>query len=517
MTDTSASGVSRALLAPYDKTGIVEFARALNERGVALIATSGTAKKLKEAGLPVKEVAEHTGFPEMLGGRVKTLHPKIHGGLLGNRDLPEHVAQMAEHDIEPIDLLCLNLYPFRETVAKPGVTLAEAVEQIDIGGPAMLRAAAKNHAHVVPLIDSADFDEALQRLDDGELTMEFRKKLAAKAYAHTCHYDAAITNYLGDGNTITVAAERVQELRYGENPHQTGALYRIPGGSNGAHSDLASCEQLNGKALSYINMLDAAGAYTTVAEFSDPSAVVVKHANPCGAASHDDLAIAFENAWQGDPVSAFGSILAFNREVNAALAEAIAAKGFVEVVVAPSYAASALEILSTKPRWGKNVRLLKSPLPALGGTEIRSIPGGFLVQDRDAEQTEAAGMNIVTERKPSESELTDLVFAQRICKHVKSNAIVLVKDRMVVGVGAGQMSRVDASGMAVKKAGDSVKGAVFASDAFLPFNDALEVAVDAGVTAAVQPGGSKNDEKCIAYANEKQLAMAFTGKRHFLH
>jgi phosphoribosylaminoimidazolecarboxamide formyltransferase/IMP cyclohydrolase len=537
MTDSSvsrsASGIARALLAPYDETGIVDFARALHDRGVALIATSGTAKKLKEAGLPVKEVAEHTGFPEMLGGRVKTLHPKIHGGLLGNRDLPEHVAQMAEHDIEPIDLLCLNLYPFRETIAKPGVTLAEAVEQIDIGGPAMLRAAAKNHAHVVPLIDSADFNEALQRMDDGELTMEFRKKLAAKAYAHTCHYDAAITNYLGGnsegkwGESITIAAERVQELRYGENPHQTGALYRIPSGRDHSGRDpsgrdssgrnLASCEQLNGKALSYINMLDAAGAYTTVAEFSDPSAVVVKHANPCGAASNNDLATAFENAWQGDPVSAFGSILAFNREVTAELADAIAAKGFVEVVVAPSYAAEALEILSTKPRWGKNVRLLKSSLPSLDGTEIRSIPGGFLVQDRDAEQTEAADMNIVTERRPSESELADLVFAQRICKHVKSNAIVLVKDCMVVGVGAGQMSRVDASGMAVKKAGDRVNGAVFASDAFLPFNDALEVAVEAGVTAAVQPGGSKNDEKCIAYANEKQLAMAFTGKRHFLH
>ena len=509
--------ISRALLAPYDKTGIVEFARALHERGVALLATSGTARKLKEAGLPVKEVAEHTGHPEMLDGRVKTLHPKIHGGLLARRDLPEHVAQMEEHGIEPIDLLCLNLYPFRETIAKPGVTLAEAVEQIDIGGPAMLRAAAKNHAHVVPLIDSADFEETLKRLDDGELTLEFRKGLAAKAYAHTCHYDAAITNYLADGETLTVAAERVQTLRYGENPHQQGALYRIPG-----ENDLASAEQLNGKALSYINMLDAAGAYTTVAEFGGPgdgapSAVVVKHANPCGAASHDDLVTAFLNAWEGDPVSAFGSILAFNREVTPELAGAIAEKGFVEVVVAPGYDARALEILSTKPRWGKNVRLLKSLLPAADGTEIRSIPGGFLVQDRDAEQTEAADMNIVTERKPSESELADLVFAQRICKHVKSNAIVLVKDRMVVGVGAGQMSRVDASGVAVKKAGDRVKGAVFASDAFLPFNDALEVAVDAGVTAAVQPGGSKNDENCIAYANGKNLAMAFTGKRHFLH
>ncbi|MHC4410348.1 MAG: bifunctional phosphoribosylaminoimidazolecarboxamide formyltransferase/IMP cyclohydrolase, partial [Planctomycetota bacterium] len=503
--------VSRALLAPYDKTGIVEFGRALHERGIALLATSGTARKLKEGGLPVTEVSEHTGFPEMLGGRVKTLHPKIHGGLLGRRDLPEHVAQMKEHGIEPIDLLCLNLYPFRETIAKPGVTLPEAVEQIDIGGPAMLRAAAKNHAHVVPLIDSADFAETLQRLDAGELTLDFRKKLAAKAYNHTCLYDSAIANYLGD-ETLAVAAEKVQELRYGENPHQKGALYRIPG-----EESLASCEQLNGKALSYINLLDAAGAYTTVAEFEAPSAVVVKHANPCGAASHDELVTAFENAWEGDPVSAFGSILAFNREVSPELADAIAAKGFVEVVVAPGFSDGALENLRSKPKWGKNVRLLKAPLPAADGVDVRSIPGGFLVQDRDSKRAEASDLNFVTERRPTEAEIADLVFAQRICKHVKSNAIVLVKDRMVVGVGAGQMSRVDAAGMAVKKAGDKVKGAVFASDAFLPFNDALEVTVDAGVTAAVQPGGSKNDENCIAYANGKQLAMAFTGTRHFLH
>jgi phosphoribosylaminoimidazolecarboxamide formyltransferase/IMP cyclohydrolase len=503
--------VSRALLAPYDKTGIVEFGRALHERGIALLATSGTARKLKEGGLPVTEVSEHTGFPEMLGGRVKTLHPKIHGGLLGRRDLPEHVAQMKEHGIEPIDLLCLNLYPFRETIAKPGVTLPEAVEQIDIGGPAMLRAAAKNHAHVVPLIDSADFAETLQRLDAGELTLDFRKKLAAKAYNHTCLYDSAIANYLGD-ETLAVAAEKVQELRYGENPHQKGALYRIPG-----EKSLASCEQLNGKALSYINLLDAAGAYTTVAEFEAPSAVVVKHANPCGAASHDELVTAFENAWEGDPVSAFGSILAFNREVSPELADAIAAKGFVEVVVAPGFSDGALENLRSKPKWGKNVRLLKAPLPAADGVDVRSIPGGFLVQDRDSKRAEASDLNFVTARKPTEAEIADLVFAQRICKHVKSNAIVLVKDRMVVGVGAGQMSRVDAAGMAVKKAGDKVKGAVFASDAFLPFNDALEVTVDAGVTAAVQPGGSKNDENCIAYANGKQLAMAFTGTRHFLH
>ncbi|MHC4954383.1 MAG: bifunctional phosphoribosylaminoimidazolecarboxamide formyltransferase/IMP cyclohydrolase [Planctomycetota bacterium] len=512
------TSIKRALLAPYDKTGIEDFARELHERGVALLATSGTARRLRDAGLPVTEVSEHTGFPEMLGGRVKTLHPKIHGGLLGRRDLPDHVAQMQAHGIEPIDLLCLNLYPFRETIAKPDVTLADAVEQIDIGGPAMLRAAAKNHAHVVPLIDSSDFVETLTRLDNGDLTLEYRKKLAAKAYQHTCLYDAAITNYLADGDdspfppTLVLGAERAETLRYGENPHQQGVLYRTAG-----ESGLASCEQLNGKALSYINLLDAAGAYMTVAEFDDPSAVVVKHANPCGAASHENIVTAFERAWEGDPVSAFGSILAFNREVSPDLAEAIAAKGFVEVVVAPGFTDAALEVLRTKPRWGKNVRLLKSELPKAEGMEVRSIPGGYLVQDRDAKATDAGDLKIVSKREPSDGELKDLVFAQRICKHVKSNAIVLVKDCMVVGVGAGQMSRVDASGMAVKKAGERAKGAVFASDAFLPFNDALEVALDAGVTAAVQPGGSKNDENCIEFVNERGVAMTFSGTRHFLH
>ncbi len=516
------TSIKRALLAPFDKTGIEDFARALHERGVALLATSGTAKRLRDAGLPVKEVSEHTGFPEMLGGRVKTLHPKIHGGLLGRRDLPDHVAQMQAHGIDPIDLLCLNLYPFRETIAKPDVTLGEAVEQIDIGGPAMLRAAAKNHAHVVPLIDAADYEGTLARMDSDELTPEFRRALAAKAYQHTCLYDSVIANYLADDGdspfppTLLVGAERVSTLRYGENPHQQGVLYRTAG-----EEGLASCEQISGKALSYINMLDAAGAYTTVAEFTGPSdlssAVVVKHANPCGAASHTDLVTAFENAWEGDPISAFGSILAFNREVTPALAEAIAAKGFVEVVVAPGYDAAAIEIIQTKPRWGKNVRLLKSPLPKPDGMEIRSIPGGYLVQDRDAKATSAEDLKVASSRAPTDAEMRDLVFAQRICKHVKSNAIVLAKDSMVVGVGAGQMSRVDAAGMAVKKAGERTKGAVFASDAFLPFNDALGVALDAGVTAAVQPGGSKNDEKCIEFVNERGVAMTFSGTRHFLH
>ncbi|MHC4137634.1 MAG: bifunctional phosphoribosylaminoimidazolecarboxamide formyltransferase/IMP cyclohydrolase [Planctomycetota bacterium] len=510
--------ISRALIAPFDKTGIEVFAQALHQRGIQLIATSGTARRLREADLPVTEVSEHTGFPEMLGGRVKTLHPKIHGGLLGRRDDPEHVAQMQAHDIPPIDLLCLNLYPFVATISKPDATFADAVEMIDIGGPAMLRAAAKNHAFVVPLIDSQDYDEFLRRLDSDELDADYRRRLAAKAYAHTAEYDTAIAGYLAReeegpfADTLTVTARKVQELRYGENPHQRGAVYGTPGVAG-----LATAEQLNGKALSYINLLDAAGAYTSVSAFPEPGAVVVKHANPCGAATAADLPTAFENAWEGDPISAFGSILAFNREVTPELADRIAAKGFVEVVVAPGFAAEALRILEEKPKWGKNVRLLQSPLPERSGRDIRSIPGGFLVQERDGKATDRADLHVVTRRAPSEAEIEDLVFAQRVCKHVKSNAIVLARSGMVVGVGAGQMSRVDAARLAASKAGERAKGAVFASDAFLPFNDALEVALDAGATAAIQPGGSKNDERCIRFADERGIAMVFTGTRHFLH
>ena len=516
--------LSRALLAPYDKAGIADFAAALHERGTALLATSGTARVLREAGLPVTEVSEHTGHPEILGGRVKTLHPKIHGGLLGRRDDPGHVAEMQAHDILPIDLLCLNLYPFVETIKKPGVTLAEAVEQIDIGGPAMLRAAAKNHADVIALIDAGDYDEFLKRLDAGELDLGYRKGLAAKAYRHTAQYDAAITAYLSsdeDGDDrfpqyFMLSGERVRGFRYGENPHQTGFLYRLPDGGGLAAAEFVD-ESEGAKQPSYLNLFDAWGAYSTVAEFDEPTAVVVKHANPCGAASADNLATAFESAWDGDPVSAFGSILAFNGTVTADLAERIAAKGFVEVVVAPDYEDAGVEVLRTKPRWGKNVRLIKSALPRGEAVDVRSVDGGFLVQNRDTKRTEAGDLTFKTKRAPTDAEIRDLVFAQRICKHVKSNAIVLVKDRMIVGVGAGQMSRVDAAGMAVKKAGERAHGAVFASDAFLPFNDALEVALDAGATAAIQPGGSKNDDKCVEFADERGIAMAFTGTRHFLH
>ncbi|MHC4932913.1 MAG: bifunctional phosphoribosylaminoimidazolecarboxamide formyltransferase/IMP cyclohydrolase, partial [Planctomycetota bacterium] len=421
--------------------------------------------------------------------------------------------------IPPIDLLCLNLYPFVETIRKPGVTLPEAIEQIDIGGPAMLRAAAKNHAHVVPLIDSADYAEFLRRMDADELDPDYRRHLAAKAYRHTCLYDAAITGYLTAGEeealpeVFTLLGERVRELRYGENPHQTAVLYRT-----GDEPGLAGAELLNGKPLSFNNLQDAAGALAAVAEFDEPAAVVVKHANPCGASVASTVLEAFQGAWDGDPVSAFGGILAFNREVEVEVAEAIVEPGrFLEVILAPAFADRALEVLRTKPKWGKNVRILSCSMEIPASLEVRSIPGGLLVQEQDDKRTEVTDLNIVTQRAPSEAETRDIVFAQRVCKHVKSNAIVLVKDRKVVGVGAGQMSRVDAARIAVRKAGGRAEGSVFASDAFLPFNDALEVALDAGATAAVQPGGSRNDSRCIEFANERGIAMAFTGTRHFLH
>ncbi len=507
--------ISRALLAPFDKTGIEDFGRALADRGVALLATSGTAKKLRAAGLDVTEVGDYTGHPEMLGGRVKTLHPKIHGGILARRDDPGHLAEMKQYDIPPIDLLVLNLYPFEDTIAKPGCTLEDAVEMIDIGGPTMLRAAAKNHAHVIPLIDAADYSEFLERLDGDRLDAGYRLGLATKAFRHTACYDAAITNYLASDERFPphhlTVGQRVRELRYGENPHQAAALYRTGKG-------LADAEVLNGKPLSFNNLQDAAGAYATVCEFEAPTAVVVKHANPCGAATDTSLLAAFRKAWEGDPMSAFGGILAFNQELTADVAEAIAEPGrFVEVIIAPSIAAQALEILQTKPKWGKNVRILSCPLLESQGMEVRPLPGGYLLQEQDQKSAQSVDMKSVTTRAPTEAELADLVFAQRVCKHVKSNAIVLVRDRMVVGVGAGQMSRVDAARLAVAKAGEKTKGCVFASDAFLPFNDALGVALDAGATAAVQPGGSRNDEKCIEFANERDVAMVFTGTRHFLH
>ncbi len=511
--------ISRALISAYDKRGIEAFAQELHRRGAQILSTSGTAKRLAAAGVPVVEIAQHTGFPEMLDGRVKTLHPKVHGGILGRRNDPAHVAAMEAHGIPPIDLVCINLYPFRETIARPGVTPDEAIEQIDIGGPAMVRSAAKNHEFVLPVIDPGDYAEVLRRLDEGGLDRAFRRRLAAKAFRHTALYDAAIASWLGalEGErfpaALLLAAEKTMDLRYGENPHQAAALYRDPAAGGG----LAQAELLNGKPLSFNNIQDAVAAYGAVNDFEAPTAVVVKHANPCGAASASDLVAAFGAAWEGDPVSAFGGILAFNREVTPPLAEAIAEPGrFVEVVIAPSFRPEAARILAEKPKWGANVRLLACPKFPVGH-DVRSVPGGFLVQDGDGTATTAADLEVKSKRAPSEAEIADLVFAQRCCKHVKSNAIVLAKEARIVGVGAGQMSRVDAARLAVAKAGKRAQGAVFASDAFLPFNDALEVALDAGITAAVQPGGSRNDDACIRLADERGITLVFTGTRHFRH
>jgi phosphoribosylaminoimidazolecarboxamide formyltransferase/IMP cyclohydrolase len=510
--------ISRALISAYDKTGIEAFAAELHRRGAEILSTSGTARALTHAGIPVTEISSYTGFPEMLDGRVKTLHPKIHAGILARRSDPAHVAALESHGIAPIDLVCLNLYPFAETAAKPGVPAEEVIEQIDIGGPAMLRSASKNHAHALPVVDPSDYAEVIRRIDEGRLDLPFRRALAAKAFRHTALYDAAVANWLAAGGerfppVLLQAGERVVALRYGENPHQAAALY-----GDGSGTGIAAARVLGGKALSYNNIQDATAAYACVCDLDEPAAVVVKHGNPCGAACDADLVAAFRAAWEGDPIAAFGGILAFNREVTPALAEAIAEPGrFVEVVIAPAFQSDAMAVLAAKPKWGPNLRIVQCAPFRAAGLEIRSVPGGFLAQEPDAARTTAADLRVVSKRAPTAEEARDLVFAQRIAKHVKSNAIVLAKGLRVVGVGAGQMSRVDASRLAVAKAGGRARGAVFASDAFLPFHDALETALDAGVTAAVQPGGSKNDDASIRLADARGIALVFTGIRHFRH
>lgn len=521
--------VRRALLSVSDKTGLVPFATALHrEFGVELISTGGTAKALRDAGLPVADVSQVTGFPEMMDGRLKTLHPRVHGGLLALRDDPAHVASMREHDIRPIDLLCVNLYPFRETVAKPGCTFEEAVENIDIGGPAMIRAAAKNHRFVLVVTSPDRYEKVLGDLREhgGSCCGKHRLKQAQRAYAHTAEYDAAIAVYLeraaGGGQpaaegTISLRLTQKQALRYGENPHQKAGLYVETGASPAG--TLAAAEQLHGKELSYINLLDADAALACARDFAAPAACIVKHATPCGVAVGATAAEAFARAYEGDPVAAFGGIVALNRPVDAAAAEAIVAgQKFLEVIVAPSYAADALETL--RSRW-KNVRLLAlGGLPHAsggGGASVRSISGGFLVQEADAAGVVEAEWKVVTQRQPSESELADLRFAWLACKHVKSNAILIARGGAAVGIGGGQVDRVGAARIAIEKAGERAKGAVAASDAFFPFADGPNLLLSAGVTAIVQPGGSVRDEETVAAANAAGAAMVFTGRRHFRH
>jgi phosphoribosylaminoimidazolecarboxamide formyltransferase/IMP cyclohydrolase len=518
--------IRRALLSVSDKAGLVELARALAGYGVELISTGGTRKALADAGLAVRDISDVTGFPEMLDGRVKTLHPRVHGGILAIRDNPQHMATAQQHGIGLIDLVVCNLYPFEATVAKPGSSHEEIVENIDIGGPSMVRSAAKNYHDVAIVTDPSQYPPVLEELraHNGALTLETRERLAAAAFARTAAYDRAISAYFArraGGEewpaVLDLRFERKLALRYGENPHQKAAFYIEPGAR---HACVGTAEQLHGKELSYNNLLDLDSAFNLVREFDTPAAVVIKHNNPCGAATADTLVEAFKKAYEGDPLSAYGGVLGFNREVDEATAQQITEPNrFIECVIAPSYGEAAFRLLTTRPSWKKNVRLLcTGPIQAAArALDFRRVDGGLLVQTRDVEADDFAQAKVVTKRAPTEAEMSDLRFAWTVCKHVKSNAIVLVKERMVVGVGAGQMSRVDSVHIAARKAGERVRGSVLASDAFFPFRDNVDEAARAGVTAIVQPGGSMRDQDSIQACDEHGLAMVFTGVRHFRH
>lgn len=519
--------IRRALLSVSDKTGLIELARVLAGFGVTLISTGGTRKAIADAGLPVKDISEVTNFPEMLDGRVKTLHPKIHGGLLARRDLPEHMATIAEHGIDTIDLVVCNLYPFEATVAKPGVHDEEVIENIDIGGPSMLRSAAKNFASVAVLTAPTQYAEVIAELQasQGALSLETRRKLAREVFERTSAYDAAIANYFGKTTNekelparFSLTLARQSKLRYGENPHQAAAFYAE---QPAKRDTVAGAEVLHGKELSFNNLLDLDSALNLVKEFTEPAAVIIKHNNPCGAAIASTLADAFLKAYAGDPTSAFGGILAFNRPVDVPTAEKLAEPGkFVECIIAPDFEPAAFEILTTKPTWRKNVRLLKTgPFSgtAVSALDFRRIDGGLLVQARDTGADFPEDWKVVTKRQPTAAEREALWFAWRVCKHVKSNAIVIANNSMIVGVGAGQMSRVDSTQIAIRKAGEQVTGSVLASDAFFPFRDNVDSAAAAGVVAFVQPGGSQRDGDSIAACDERGLTMLFTGVRHFKH
>lgn len=505
--------IRRALLSVTDKTGLADFARGLADAGVELLSTGGTARVLREAGLPVKDVSAHTGFPEMLDGRVKTLHPKIHGGLLFRRDLPEHAAQAAAHGIEPIDLVVVNLYPFGEVVARAGVTLEEAIENIDIGGPSMLRSAAKNHTAVTVVCDPADYPEILREMAEhgGGTTLKTRERLAVKVFDLTARYDRTVAHYLQTGQrtgaSFTCSQPLVARLRYGENPHQEAELY----GSFAEH-----LEQLHGKELSYNNILDITAASDLIAEFTEPTVAILKHTNPCGVASDADLLAAWDKAFATDRQAPFGGIIICNRPLTGALAKVIA-EIFSEVIIAPEFEAGARAILQKK----KNLRLMRlRGLPQPPPRDLRSVIGGVLVQDHDTSGEDVAGARIVTHRPPTQTETRAMEFGWKVVKHVKSNAIVFAGPDRTLGLGAGQMSRVDAVRIAVWKAGEaglSLAGSAVASDAFFPFPDGLVAAAAAGATAAIQPGGSLRDEEVVKAADERKLAMVFTGKRHFRH
>jgi phosphoribosylaminoimidazolecarboxamide formyltransferase/IMP cyclohydrolase len=518
------SKLKRALISVSDKSGVAEFARALSALGVQILSTGGTAKLLEKEGVPVTEVSAHTGFPEMLDGRVKTLHPKIHGGILARREVPEHMAAIAQAGIEPIDLIVVNLYPFQATVADPDCRLEDAVENIDIGGPAMLRSAAKNHAGVAVVVDPADYARVLAELRAaGEVGAATRFALAQKVFAHTAAYDGAIASYLSSldaegrrgeyPGVLNLQFAKLQDLRYGENPHQSAALYRdqlpVAGG-------LAGYRQIQGKELSYNNIADGDAAWECVKSFTEPACVIVKHANPCGVALAPAPLAAYRKAFATDPVSAFGGIIAFNRAIDLAAAQAVGEQ-FAEVVIAPRVEPEAREAFARK----QNLRVLEVPLSHdANAHDYKRIGGGLLVQSADARMVQRAELKVVTRVKPTEAQLADLLFAWRVAKFVKSNAIVFCRDGMTLGVGAGQMSRVDSARIASIKAQNAkldLAGSAVASDAFFPFRDGLDVVVDAGAAAVIQPGGSVRDDEVIAAADERGVAMVFTGMRHFRH
>lgn len=523
--------VRRALLSVSDKTGILEFAQALSRHGVELLSTGGTARLLADAGLPVTEVSDYTGFPEMMDGRVKTLHPKVHGGILGRRGLDDAV--MAQHQIAPIDMVVVNLYPFARTVARQDCSLEDAIENIDIGGPTMVRSAAKNHKDVAIVVSDSDYQPIIDELDANEnsLTLDTRFNLAVKAFEHTAAYDSMIANYLGTKvpayygethqpsgrfpRTLNLNFIKKQEMRYGENSHQDAAFYVE---ENIAEISVATAEQVQGKALSYNNIADTDAALECVKEFNEPACVILKHANPCGVATANTILHAYERAYTTDPTSAFGGIIAFNRELDAATAQAIISRQFVEVIIAPSATEAALNVTASK----KNVRVLicgqwQQRVP---GLDFKRVNGGLLVQERDLGTVDPQALRVVTQRQPTEQELHDALFCWKVAKFVKSNAIVYARDNMTIGIGAGQMSRVYSAKIAGIKASDEgleVKGSALASDAFFPFRDGVDAAAAAGVTCVIQPGGSIRDEEVIEAANEHGIAMIFTDMRHFRH
>ncbi|HHF3152651.1 TPA: bifunctional phosphoribosylaminoimidazolecarboxamide formyltransferase/IMP cyclohydrolase [Vibrio diabolicus] len=528
----NARPIRRALISVSDKTGIVEFAQALAERGVDILSTGGTARLLAEQGIAVTEVSDYTGFPEMMDGRVKTLHPKVHGGVLGRRGQDDDV--MAKHGINPIDMVVVNLYPFAETVAKEGCTLADAVENIDIGGPTMVRSAAKNHKDVTIVVNAHDYDRVIAEMDENEksLTLETRFDLAIAAFEHTAAYDGMIANYFGtmvpsygenkEGDeeskfprTFNQQFEKKQDMRYGENSHQAAAFYVE---ANPQEASVSTARQIQGKALSYNNIADTDAALECVKEFNEPACVIVKHANPCGVALGKDILEAYNRAYQTDPTSAFGGIIAFNQELDAKTASAIVERQFVEVIIAPSVSAEAIEVVAAK----KNVRLLECGEWTTKTTDfdVKRVNGGLLVQDRDQGMVSLDDLKVVSKRQPTEEELKDALFCWKVAKYVKSNAIVYAKGDMTIGVGAGQMSRVYSAKIAGIKAADEgleVAGSVMASDAFFPFRDGIDAAAEAGIKCVIQPGGSMRDDEVIAAADEHGMAMIFTGMRHFRH